>query len=67
MRLDPAEVLAGYRQGIFPMAYSNWPFFTWHDPPRRAVLPLNAFHTSRSLTRFARLRSSFACSTRYSR
>ena len=51
MRLDPAEVLSGYRQGIFPMAYCNWPFFTWHDPPRRAVLPLDRFHLSRSLAR----------------
>jgi len=50
-RLHPADVLAGYRQGIFPMAYSNWPLFTWHDPPRRAVLPLDAFHISRSLAR----------------
>lgn len=50
-RLDPAEVLAGYRQGIFPMGNSRRSFFTWHDPPRRAVLPLDAFHLSRSLSR----------------
>lgn len=50
-RLDPAEVLNGYRHGIFPMGYANWSFFTWHDPPRRAILPLDAFHVSRSLSR----------------
>ena len=52
MRLRPAQVLAGYANGIFPMAESrNDPEIFWVDPRRRGVLPLDGFHISRSLRR----------------
>jgi len=43
-----------YRQGIFPMADTVRGIVTWHRPRRRAVLPLDAFHISRSLARTMR-------------
>lgn len=49
--LDPNEVLAGYRKGIFPMAYADNPVYSWHLPERRGILPLQHFHASRSLAR----------------
>lgn len=49
--LDPHEVLEGYRKGIFPMGYMDSPVYSWHLPERRGVLPLDGFHTSRSLAR----------------
>jgi leucyl/phenylalanyl-tRNA--protein transferase len=55
-RLDPRLLLEGYASGIFPMADSrdaNELF--WVEPRNRAIIPLDAFHVSRSLRR--RLRS----------
>jgi leucyl/phenylalanyl-tRNA---protein transferase len=43
-----------YRQGIFPMADIELGIITWHRPRRRAVLPLDALHISRSLERTLR-------------
>src|SRR6266478_5401985 len=43
-----------YREGIFPMADIELGIVTWHRPRRRAVLPLDAFHISRSLERTLR-------------
>src|SRR5947207_9968568 len=40
-----------YREGIFPMADVELGIVTWHRPRRRAVLPLDALHISRSLAR----------------
>jgi len=40
-----------YRQGVFPMADVRLGIITWHRPRRRAILPLDAFHLSRSLAR----------------
>jgi leucyl/phenylalanyl-tRNA---protein transferase len=55
--LEPATLLAAYRQGIFP-----WPFDThellWWSPDPRAVLPIDALHVSRRLARTLR-RGSF--------
>lgn len=48
-RLDPHEVLEGYRKGVFPMGYLDAPVISWHLPEKRGVLPLDRFHTSRSL------------------
>jgi leucyl/phenylalanyl-tRNA--protein transferase len=54
--LEPGTLLAAYRSGIFP-----WPDdggrLLWWSPDPRAILPLDAFHTSRSLRR---VRSRFA-------
>ena len=49
-----ADVLAGYRTGLFPMGYPGRKEITWHRPRRRAVLPLEALHVSRSLERTLR-------------
>ncbi|HBY62440.1 MAG TPA: leucyl/phenylalanyl-tRNA--protein transferase [Solibacterales bacterium] len=50
-RLSAGEVLAAYRQGVFPMAAPEYGLVTWHRPGRRAILPLDGFHVSRSLRR----------------
>jgi leucyl/phenylalanyl-tRNA---protein transferase len=54
--LDPRLMLQGYASGVFPMADArdNDELF-WVEPRRRAILPLNSFHLSKSLAK--RLRS----------
>lgn len=48
--LDPALVLGAYSVGVFPMADSrDATDVYWVEPRRRAVLPLDGFHLSRSL------------------
>ncbi|MEP7354900.1 MAG: leucyl/phenylalanyl-tRNA--protein transferase [Acidobacteriota bacterium] len=47
--LTALEVEAAYRVGMFPMASIEQGMVTWHKPKRRAVLPLDQFHVSRSL------------------
>ena len=55
-QLDPRLLLRGYAVGIFPMADSrNADELFWVEPQRRAIIPLDGFHMSRSLAR--RLRS----------
>ncbi|MEM8578716.1 MAG: leucyl/phenylalanyl-tRNA--protein transferase [Pseudomonadota bacterium] len=50
MSLTPERLLAGYANGIFPMAEGrDDPEVFWVDPRRRGVLPVRAFHASRSL------------------
>lgn len=52
MSLTPELLLQGYANGIFPMAEGrDAPELFWVDPRRRGVLPLRAFHASRSLRR----------------
>ncbi|QKS01834.1 leucyl/phenylalanyl-tRNA--protein transferase [Sphingomonas sp. CL5.1] len=49
-RLDPAMVLGAYSVGVFPMADGrDAPGVYWVEPRRRAILPLDGFHLSRSL------------------
>ncbi len=61
--LDPRLLLQGYAAGIFPMADSrDADDIFWVEPRRRAILPLNTFHCSRSLAR--RLRSGHFTVTR---
>ena len=55
-RLTSADVEAAYRAGIFPMADSDRGVITWHRPKQRAILPLDAFHASRSLSALLRRR-----------
>ena len=43
-----------YPRGLFPMANPGSEAITWHRPRRRAVIPLEAFHISRSLERTLR-------------
>jgi leucyl/phenylalanyl-tRNA--protein transferase len=49
--LDPEMLEEAYRQGVFPMADTKLGIITWHRPRRRAILPLEGFHVSRSLAR----------------
>lgn len=49
-RLDPAMVLGAYSVGVFPMADGrDAPGVYWVEPRRRAIMPLDGFHLSRSL------------------
>lgn len=51
-RLTPELLLSAYANGIFPMAETrDSQELFWVDPRSRGVLPLNAFHVSRSLKR----------------
>ncbi len=48
--LDPDLVLGAYAVGVFPMAdHRDAAGVQWVEPRRRAVLPLDGFHLSRSL------------------
>ncbi|WP_102222846.1 leucyl/phenylalanyl-tRNA--protein transferase [Acidimangrovimonas sediminis] len=50
--LTPEMLLQAYALGIFPMAESrDAQDLRWIDPRRRGILPLEAFHISRSLRR----------------
>ncbi len=50
--LVPEILLRAYATGIFPMAEArDHDELFWVDPSRRGVLPLDGFHTSRSLAR----------------
>jgi leucyl/phenylalanyl-tRNA--protein transferase len=54
-RLDPRILLQGYATGIFPMADSRDAHeLFWVEPRNRAIIPLDAFHVSRSLRRTLR-------------
>lgn len=48
--LSPGMVLSAYRQGIFPW-YSEGEPVLWWSPDPRFVIPIDDFHTSRSLER----------------
>jgi leucyl/phenylalanyl-tRNA--protein transferase len=47
--IDLEELEQAYRKGLFPMADSGTGLISWHRPSRRAILPLDGFHISRSL------------------
>lgn len=48
--LTPELLLSAYSQGIFPMAEEDGTIY-WYDPDPRAIIPLDRFHVSRSLSR----------------
>jgi leucyl/phenylalanyl-tRNA--protein transferase len=53
--LTPDILLRTYAAGIFPMAESaDDPTLFWVDPDTRGVLPIDAFHVSRTLQRCLR-------------
>ena len=53
--LDPRLLLRGYAAGIFPMADSRQARdIFWVEPRKRAIIPLERFHVSRSLSRTLR-------------
>jgi len=49
-------ILHAYCQGIFPMADPDTNLIHWYRPDPRAVIPLDAFHCSRSLRKSIRQR-----------
>ncbi len=50
--ITPDLLLRAYAMGVFPMAEGrDDPEVFWVDPRRRGILPLDAFHISRSLAR----------------
>lgn len=53
MKLTPHLLLNAYSQGIFPMADRDGTIY-WYDPDPRVVIPLDRFHTPRSLERTIR-------------
>jgi len=54
-RIDPRLLLQGYASGIFPMADSrDASELYWVEPRKRAIIPLDVFHVSRSLRRTIR-------------
>ncbi len=55
MTLTPALLLRAYAAGVFPMAEGRGnPVIHWIDPQRRAIFPIEGFHTSHSLARHIR-------------
>lgn len=55
MRLTPDILVRAYAAGVFPMAESaDDPELFWVDPRRRGILPLDAFHVPRRLSRVVR-------------
>ncbi len=53
--ITPDLLLLAYRSGIFPMADArDDPEIFWVEPRKRAILPLDGFHCSRSLARTLR-------------
>ncbi len=51
--IEPALMLAGYRQGLFAMPLAD-ELVGWYSPDPRGVLPLERLHVSRSLRRALR-------------
>ena len=50
--IDPDLLILAYRSGIFPMADArDDPEVFWVEPRKRAILPLDGFHLSRSLAK----------------
>jgi leucyl/phenylalanyl-tRNA--protein transferase len=54
LTLTPDGVELAYRHGIFPMADERSGEVLWFRPDPRAIVPLDGFHTSRSLARTLR-------------
>ena len=54
-RIDPRLLLQGYASGIFPMAdRRDATELYWVEPRKRAIIPLDRFHVSRSFRRAIR-------------
>lgn len=53
MNLTPDMLIAGYCQGLFPMAGEDGEI-EWYDVKLRAIIPLDAFHVSKRLARRVR-------------
>jgi leucyl/phenylalanyl-tRNA---protein transferase len=56
--ITPQVLLRAYAAGVFPMAESaDDPALYWVEPDERGVIPLEAFHVSRSLRKRVRQQS----------
>lgn len=53
-RPSPRLLIAAYSRGAFPMADADTGEIGWYSPDPRAILPLDALHVPRSLTRVIR-------------
>jgi leucyl/phenylalanyl-tRNA--protein transferase len=51
--LTPELVLTGYRVGLFPMADTDGTI-AWFSPDPRCIIPLDAFHTPRTVRQLVR-------------
>jgi leucyl/phenylalanyl-tRNA---protein transferase len=55
MTIDPDTLLSAYAIGVFPMSDGrDAPDVFWVEPRKRAIIPLDAFHLSRSLRKVVR-------------
>ncbi|GMN13821.1 leucyl/phenylalanyl-tRNA--protein transferase [Altererythrobacter sp. MTPC7] len=65
--IPPDLLLSAYRQGIFPMADARDDSEVfWVEPRERAIIPLDGFHLSRSLSRTIRRgRFEVTCNTAF--
>ncbi len=55
MAIDPDLLLRAYAIGVFPMSDGrDAPDVFWVEPKRRAIIPLESFHLSRSLRKAVR-------------
>jgi leucyl/phenylalanyl-tRNA---protein transferase len=53
--LEPATIIAAYRQGIFPMIVeAPHPVLAWWSPDPRGILPLDGLRVTRSLRQSAK-------------
>jgi leucyl/phenylalanyl-tRNA--protein transferase len=52
--LEPATLVAAYRNGIFPMPIPGVAEMGWFSPDPRGIVPLDAFRPGRSLRRATR-------------
>jgi leucyl/phenylalanyl-tRNA--protein transferase len=54
LTFTPAGIEFAYRRGIFPMYHEEIDEIRWYQPDPRTILPLDGFHTSRSLAKTIR-------------
>ena len=54
LTFTPAGIEFAYRRGIFPMYHEDIAEIRWYQPDPRTILPLDGFHTSRSLAKTIR-------------
>lgn len=52
--LEPGTLLAAYRSGLFPMRVGRGGPVAWWSPDPRGIVPLDAFHVSRTLRKSRR-------------
>lgn len=54
LSFTPAGIEFAYRRGVFPMYHEEIDAVHWYQPDPRTILPLDGFHTSRSLAKTIR-------------